>query len=96
MIGIVFGLGFVLSFGYWTTNFVEVQRAMAADSMSSARRTPIIGAFPKMFVPFITIIPGMIAAVLVTEIADLKGGGTPDGGGRRRGHLQRLPALPDA
>ena len=81
VIGIVFGLGFVLSFGYWTTNFVEVQRAMAADSMSSARRTPIIGAFPKMFVPFITIIPGMIAAVLVAEIADLKGGGTPDGAG---------------
>ncbi|QZY30956.1 sodium:solute symporter family protein [Nocardioides coralli] len=77
--GIVFGLGFVLSFGYWTTNFVEVQRAMASDSISSARRTPIIGAFPKMFIPFITIVPGMIAAVLVTEIADLKGGGSPEG-----------------
>jgi len=79
VIGIVFGLGFVLSFGYWTTNFVEVQRAMASDSMSAARRTPIIGAFPKMFIPFITIIPGMIAAVLVAEIADLKAGGTPSG-----------------
>jgi SSS family solute:Na+ symporter len=79
VIGIVFGLGFVLSFGYWTTNFVEVQRAMAADSMSAARRTPIIGAFPKMFVPFITIIPGMIGAVLVAELADLKGGGAPTG-----------------
>ena len=80
VIGIVFGLGFVLSFGYWTTNFVEVQRAMASDSISSARKTPVIGAFPKMFVPFITIIPGMIAAVLVTEIADLKAGGSPPGG----------------
>jgi solute:Na+ symporter, SSS family len=79
VVGIVFGLGFVLSFGYWTTNFVEVQRAMASDSISSARRTPIIGAFPKMFVPFITIVPGMIAAVLVTEIADLKSGGSPEG-----------------
>jgi len=79
VIGIVFGLGFVLSFGYWTTNFVEVQRAMATNSISAARRTPIIGAFPKMFIPFITIIPGMIAAVLVTEIADLKGGGEPQG-----------------
>ncbi len=79
VIGIVFGLGFVLSFGYWTTNFVEVQRAMATNSMSAARRTPIIGAFPKMFIPFITIIPGMIAAVLVTEIADLKAGETPSG-----------------
>ena len=58
VVGIVFGLGFVLSFGYWTTNFVEVQRAMASDSISSARKTPIIGAFPKMFVPFITIVPG--------------------------------------
>ena len=74
VVGIVFGLGFVLSFGYWTTNFVEVQRAMASDSISSARKTPIIGAFPKMFIPFITIVPGMIAAVLVTEIADLKAG----------------------
>jgi SSS family solute:Na+ symporter len=80
VIGIVFGLGFVLSFGYWTTNFVEVQRAMASDSISSARKTPIIGAFPKMFVPFITIVPGMIGAVLVTELADLKAGGTPSGG----------------
>ncbi len=80
VIGIVFGLGFVLSFGYWTTNFVEVQRAMASDSISSARRTPIIGAFPKMFVPFITILPGMIAAVLVTEIAKVKAGGTVPGG----------------
>lgn len=72
VIGIVFGLGFVLSFGYWTTNFVEVQRAMASDSISSARKTPIIGAFPKMFVPFITIVPGMIAAVLVSEISQHK------------------------
>ncbi|MFN8192962.1 MAG: sodium:solute symporter family protein [Nocardioidaceae bacterium] len=80
VIGIVFGLGFVLSFGYWTTNFVEVQRAMASDSISSARKTPVIGAFPKMFVPFLTIVPGMIAAVLVSEIADLKAGGHPAGG----------------
>ncbi|UNX55384.1 sodium:solute symporter family protein [Georgenia sp. TF02-10] len=72
VVGIVFGLGFVLSFGYWTTNFVEVQRAMASDSITSARKTPIIGAFPKMFVPFIVIIPGMIAAVLVNELAEFK------------------------
>src|SRR5436190_2822175 len=85
VIGIVFGLGFVLSFGYWTTNFVEVQRAMASDSISSARKTPIIGAFPKMFVPFITIVPGMIAAVLVKEIVDLKSGGSPPGGASGEG-----------
>jgi SSS family solute:Na+ symporter len=69
VLGLVFGLGFVLSFGYWTTNFVEVQRALAARSMSAAQRTPIIGAFPKMFIPFIVIIPGMIAGVAVTELS---------------------------
>jgi SSS family solute:Na+ symporter len=78
VVGIVFGLGFVLSFGYWTTNFVEVQRAMASNSMSAARRTPIIGAFPKMFVPFIVVVPGMLSAVLVTEIADFKATGNGD------------------
>ncbi|HET9829566.1 MAG TPA: sodium:solute symporter family protein [Nocardioidaceae bacterium] len=69
VIGLVFGLGFVLSFGYWTTNFVEVQRAMASSSISSAQRAPIIGAFPKMFIPFIVIFPGMIASVLIKEVA---------------------------
>ncbi|WKD61431.1 Sodium/glucose cotransporter [Corynebacterium ciconiae DSM 44920] len=68
VIGLTFGLGFVLSFGYWTTNFVEVQRSMAADSLSSARKTPIIGAFPKMFVPFVVVVPGMIAGATVTPI----------------------------
>ena len=62
----------MLSFGYWTTNFVEVQRAMASSSMSAAQRSPIIGSFPKMFVPFIVIFPGMIAAVLVSEVAKAK------------------------
>src|SRR6478609_4933343 len=85
IVGIVFGLGFVLSFGYWTTNFVEVQRAMASNSISAARKTPIIGSFPKMFVPFIVIVPGMIAAVLVKEIGQLKAGGTPPGGASGEG-----------
>lgn len=70
VIGLVFGLGFVLSFGYWTTNFVEVQRSMAADSLSAARKTPIIGAFPKMFIPFLVVIPGMVAGATVTPIMD--------------------------
>ncbi|HEY4267992.1 MAG TPA: sodium:solute symporter family protein [Galbitalea sp.] len=61
-LAIVFGLGFVLSFGYWTTNFTEVQRALSAKNMSAARRTPLIGAFPKLFIPFLVIIPGLIAA----------------------------------
>ncbi len=63
-IGIVMGLGFVLSFGYWCTNFLVVQRAMAANSMSAARRTPLIGAIPKMFIPVLVILPGMIAMAL--------------------------------
>lgn len=65
--GILFGLGFVLSFGYWTTNFAEVQRALAANSMGAARRTPIIGAIPKMLFPAIVILPGMIAYGLTTD-----------------------------
>jgi len=64
LFGMVAGLGFVLSFGYWCTNFLVVQRAMAAESMSAARRTPLIGAFPKMFIPFIVIVPGVAAVVL--------------------------------
>ena len=62
--GLVMGLGFVLSFGYWCTDFLVVQRAMAADSMSSARRTPQIAALPKMFIPFLVILPGLIAVAL--------------------------------
>ncbi|MFF5079019.1 sodium:solute symporter family protein [Actinoplanes sp. NPDC000266] len=64
-IGIIFGLGFVLSFGYWTTNFAEVQRALSAKDMSAARRTPIIGAFPKLLIPVVTVVPGLIALVTV-------------------------------
>jgi len=62
--GMVAGLGFVLSFGYWCTDFLVVQRAMAADSMSAARRTPLIAAFPKMIMPFIVILPGLAALAL--------------------------------
>ncbi|MFI9537834.1 sodium:solute symporter family protein [Nocardia fusca] len=72
ILGIVFGLGFVLSFGYWTTNFVEVQRALATHSIAAARRTPIIGAYPKILIPLIVIIPGMISAVLVPQMAQYK------------------------
>jgi SSS family solute:Na+ symporter len=65
--GLVMGLGFVLSFGYWCTDFLVVQRAMAADSMSAARRTPLIAAVPKMFFPFLVILPGMIALAAGTQ-----------------------------
>ncbi len=72
-IGIVFGLGFVLSFGYWTTNFAEVQRALSAKDLSAGQRTPLIGAFPKIFIPFLTIIPGLIALILVPNLGKSSG-----------------------
>jgi SSS family solute:Na+ symporter len=62
--GLAMGLGFVLSFGYWCTDFLVVQRAMAAESMSAARRTPLIAAIPKMVFPFLVIVPGIIAVSL--------------------------------
>ena len=68
------GLGFVLSFGYWTTNFAEVQRALSAKNLSAARRTPLIGAYPKIFIPALTIIPGLVALVTVKGL----GGTNPD------------------
>ncbi|MCL4813557.1 MAG: sodium:solute symporter family protein [Vicinamibacteraceae bacterium] len=67
--GLAMGLGFVLSFGYWCTDFLVVQRAMAADSMGAARRTPIIAAVPKMLFPFLVILPGLIAISLPIDIA---------------------------
>jgi SSS family solute:Na+ symporter len=79
--GLVMGLGFVMSFGYWCTDFLVIQRAMAANSMSASRRTPVIAALPKMMMPFIVIVPG-IAALALSQMAvgyslPLKNGG-PD------------------
>ena len=73
-IGLVFGLGFVLSFGYWTTNFAEVQRALSAKDLSAAQRTPLIGAFPKLVLPFVMVVPGLIALVVIPGV----GGGDPN------------------
>ncbi|MER8072032.1 sodium:solute symporter family protein [Streptomyces sp. NPDC094034] len=61
---IVLGLGFVMSFGYWTTNFAEVQRALSAKNLSAAKRTPLIAAFPKILIPMVVIVPGLIALVM--------------------------------
>jgi SSS family solute:Na+ symporter len=66
----VFGLGFVLSFGYWCTNFLVVQRAMAAKNMTAARRTPLIAAVPKMLFPALVILPGMLAVALAATGKD--------------------------
>src|SRR6185503_16987893 len=65
--GMVMGLGFVLSFGYWCTDFLVVQRAMAAHSMNAARHTPLIAAVPKMLFPFLVIVPGMVALGLTLQ-----------------------------
>ena len=62
----VFGLGFVLSFGYWCTNFLVIQRAMAARNMTAARNTPLVASVPKMLFPALVILPGMIAVALMT------------------------------
>jgi SSS family solute:Na+ symporter len=69
--GLVMGLGFVSSFGYWCTDFLVVQRAMAAESMSAARRTPLIAAIPKMVFPFLVVLPGLIAISLPAQRASL-------------------------
>lgn len=69
--GMAMGLGFVLSFGYWCTDFLVVQRAMAADSMLSARRTPLIAAIPKMLFPALVILPGMIALAISATPGEL-------------------------
>jgi SSS family solute:Na+ symporter len=66
----VFGLGFVMSFGYWCTNFLVIQRALAAKDMNAARRTPLIAALPKMLFPALVILPGMIAVGLAAAGKD--------------------------
>src|SRR5664279_444414 len=65
--GIVFGLGFVIAFGYWTTDFLVVQRVLAANSLRSAQMAPIIASVFKMAVPFIVILPGLLGLVLLTN-----------------------------
>jgi len=79
--GMVMGLGFVLSFGYWCTDFLVVQRAMAAESMLAARRTPLLAAIPKMLFPALVILPGMIAIALHFDrggLLPLGADGTPN------------------
>ena len=79
--GLVMGLGFVLSFGYWCTDFLVVQRAMAADSMTAARRTPLLAAIPKMLFPALVILPGMIAIAMHGTgggLLPLESDGTPN------------------
>lgn len=68
--GIVAGLGFVLSFGYWCTDFLVIQRALAAKDVRSAQRTPLVAAFPKIFFPIITVVPGLLALVILPGLGE--------------------------
>jgi SSS family solute:Na+ symporter len=88
--GMVFGLGFVMSFGYWCTDFLVIQRAMAANSMGAARRTPLIAAVPKMLFPALVILPGMIAVAM-----NYQSGGTflPKGADGTPNYNMTIPAL---
>jgi solute:Na+ symporter, SSS family len=85
--GLAMGLGFVLSFGYWCTDFLVVQRAMAAESMSAARRTPLIAAIPKMLFPFLVIVPGIVAVALPSTVPmpTVSANGAPAGELARKG-----------
>ncbi|HCA87619.1 MAG TPA: Na+/galactose cotransporter [Streptomyces sp.] len=71
---IVLGLGFVMSFGYWTTNFAEVQRALSAKNGSAAKRTPLIAAFPKILIPMVVVVPGLIALVMEPALGKAESG----------------------
>lgn len=78
-VGVVLGLGFVLSFGYWTTDFLVVQRAMASEDLAAAQRTPLMATFPKMLVPILVVIPGLLAVALLPQFSvTAPAGVTPD------------------
>ena len=88
-VGLAMGLGFVLSFGYWCTDFLVIQRAMAADSEVSARRVPLIAAIPKMFFPFLVILPGLIAVSITSR---MPGAGPHPAGATSVGSLEARAA----
>ncbi|HSN08923.1 MAG TPA: sodium:solute symporter family protein [Hanamia sp.] len=90
---LIFGLGFVMSFGYWCTDFLVVQRAMMAKNMSAARRTPIIAAIPKMFMPLIVVLPGVIALALLQPALASKGFSIPADANGGVDYTMALPSL---
>ncbi|MGN6340266.1 MAG: sodium:solute symporter family protein [Ginsengibacter sp.] len=90
---LIFGLGFVMSFGYWCTDFLVVQRAMMAKNMNAAQRTPIIAAIPKMFMPLIVVLPGVIAIALLQPALASKGFTMPSDGKGGIDYTMALPSL---
>ena len=92
-ISLIFGLGFVMSFGYWCTDFLVVQRAMMAKNMNASQRTPIIAAIPKMLMPLIVVLPGLIAIALMQPALASKGFSIPSDGNGGLDYTMTLPAL---
>ena len=90
---LIFGLGFVMSFGYWCTDFLVVQRAMIAKDMNAARRTPIVAALPKMLMPLIVVLPGVIAIALMTPALQSKGYSIPVNETGGTDYTMTLPSL---
>jgi SSS family solute:Na+ symporter len=90
---LIFGLGFVMSFGYWCTDFLVIQRAMIAKNMNEAQRTPIIAAIPKMLMPLIVVLPGVIAIALMQPALMDKGFRIPTEANGQLNYTMTLPAL---
>jgi SSS family solute:Na+ symporter len=90
---LIFGLGFVMSFGYWCTDFLVVQRAMIARNMGDAQRTPIIAAIPKMLMPIIVVFPGVIAIALMQPALQSKGYSIPIEPDGQINYTMTLPSL---
>lgn len=90
---LIFGLGFVMSFGYWCTDFLVVQRAMIAKNMNAAQRTPIVAALPKMLMPIIVVLPGVIAIALMSPALQSKGYSIPTAENGGLDYTMTLPSL---
>jgi len=90
---LIFGLGFVMSFGYFCTDFLVVQRAMIAKNVNAAQRTPIIAAIPKMFMPLIVVLPGLIAITLMQPALQSKGFQIPTNESGELDYTMTLPSL---
>jgi SSS family solute:Na+ symporter len=90
---LIFGLGFVMSFGYFCTDFLVVQRAMIAKNINAAQRTPIIAAIPKMFMPLIVVLPGLIAITLMQPALLSKGFQIPTNESGELDYTMTLPSL---
>jgi SSS family solute:Na+ symporter len=90
---LIFGLGFVMSFGYWCTDFLVVQRAMIARNMGDAQRTPVIAAIPKMLMPLIVVLPGVVAIALVQPALQSKGYSIPLAANGQLDYTMTLPSL---